>query len=154
MQTEETSGATPDDRSGGGGTRESTQAGKLVDKAAREAGELVGEAREQVEDAAEDLLDNIADQLEDLADQLRRQDLASLFEHVRATAERSPGLYFAGSVATGLALARFVKSSAQRREPEPEPRSGSGSARQPSLTPPPSARSLTSQPGSPEEVSE
>lgn len=97
-------------------TQQDTPAGELVETASQ----LAGQAKEQVEvaAAAENLLDTLADQLEDFADQLRKQDLASLFEHVRTTAERSPELFFAGSVATGLALARFVKASAHREERE------------------------------------
>lgn len=93
-------------------TQQDTPAGELVETASQ----LAGQAKEQVEVAAENLLDTLADQLEDFADQLRKQDLASLFEHVRTTAQRSPELFFAGSVATGLALARFVKASAHREE--------------------------------------
>jgi hypothetical protein len=97
-------------------TQEETPAGELVEKAT----ELASEAKEQVEIAAENLLDTIADQLEDFADQLRKEDLDSLLGHVRSTAARNPELFFAGSVATGLALARFVKASAQRRTRLPD----------------------------------
>jgi hypothetical protein len=87
------------------------QTGELIEKAKHDVGELASEAREQVEDAAENVLDSVANQLEDFAAQIRKQDLASIFEHVQNAAKHSPGLFFAGSVATGLALARFMKAS-------------------------------------------
>lgn len=122
-------------------TQEDTPAGEFVEKAS----EVASQAKEQVEIAAENLLDTLADQLEDFAEQLRKEDLASLFEHVRHTAERSPELFFAGSVATGLALARFVKASADRRERDERDeseRSSSEVGRQPSQSPPPLVRTM------------
>jgi len=138
MQTQPSSVQVSDRPSGS--ADDETRTDELVDKAAREAAELADEAKQHVEEVTEDLLDTIADQLEDFAAQLRKQDLDSLFEHVRTTAERRPELFFAGSVATGLALARFAKASAQRRE-RADQRPFSEAGRQPRSTPPaPSAR--------------
>jgi hypothetical protein len=121
-------------------TQDETQARELAERAT----ELASEAREQVEEAAGDLLDTIADQLEEFADKLRKEDLGSLLEHVRTAAERSPELFFAGSVVTGLMLARFLKSSGQRRT-RASLEQRSESERQPQLTPPSaSARTMPS----------
>jgi ABC-type transporter Mla subunit MlaD len=125
-------------------TQQDTPVGEIVETASQ----LASQAKEQVDVAAENLLDTLADQLEDFADQLRKEDLNSLFEHVRSTAERSPELFFAGSVATGLALARFVKASAHRREGrEREDGQRVESERQPQQSPPsPSARTMSPNP--------
>jgi hypothetical protein len=121
-------------------TQDETQARELTERAT----ELASEAREQVEEAAENLLETIADQLEEFADKLRKEDLGSLLEHVRGAAERSPELFFAGSVVTGLMLARFLKSSGQRRARAGSEWSRSESERQPRLSPPSeSARSMS-----------
>jgi hypothetical protein len=93
-----------------------SQAGEFTsspefEQATHEAVEFASEAKQRVERVTDSVLDSVADTLEDFAEQLRKQDLASLSGHIQTTAERSPGLFFAGSVATGLALARFMKSS-------------------------------------------
>lgn len=75
----------------------------------------VAETRESARGAAEGMLDSLADQLEAFADELRGQDIDSLIERARDTAHRNPELFFAGSVAAGLAIARFAKSSARKR---------------------------------------
>lgn len=124
-------------------TQQDIPARELVETAS----ELATQAKEQAEVATENLLDTLADQLEDFAAQLRKEDLSSLLEHARSTASRSPELFFAGSVATGLALARFVKASAHKREEQQrgaEQRSDSeATARQPQQSPPPEVRSVS-----------
>jgi hypothetical protein len=129
-------------------TPDETQGGELVERAT----ELASEAKDQIEDAAENLLDTIADQLEEFADRLRKQDLASLLEHARTTAERSPELYFAGSVVTGLMLARFLKSSSQRGARGLSERR-SDSERQPRLTPPSASARTMPSPMAPQSMS-
>ncbi|HVH97241.1 MAG TPA: hypothetical protein VM869_00960 [Enhygromyxa sp.] len=129
-------------------TSQDNPAGELVETAS----ELASQAKEQVETAAENLLDTLADQLEDFAAQLRKEDLSSLLEHVRATATRSPELFFAGSVATGLALARFVKASAHRDEQAE--RSSMESGRQPQQSPPPPVRTMSPNMPTPPELTQ
>ena len=131
-------------------TQQDTPAGELVETAS----ELASQAKEQVENAAENLLDTLADQLEDFANQLRKEDLSSLLEHVRTTATRSPELFFAGSVATGLALARFVKASAHRPEREHGEPSSLEASRQPQQTPPPAVRTMSPNMPTPPELTQ
>lgn len=136
------------------------EAGEPFEQAKHEAVEFASEAKQQVERVADNVLDSVADTLEDFAAQLRKQDLASLSGHIQTTAERSPGLFFAGSVATGMALARFMKASsthdgdhdsgAQAGSNGTQRHANEGS-RQPQQTPPPpptlSAASPSSSPG-------
>ena len=90
----------------------------LAQEARQEAKSVAADARDQVEHAAEGVLDTIADQLESFAQELRGQDMESLLHRCKDTAHRSPELFFAGSVAAGLAMARFMKSSASTRRTE------------------------------------
>jgi hypothetical protein len=134
--------------------QDESQASDLADKAKREASELAREAGEQVHATTQNMLGSIADQLEEFADQLRRQDFESLARHARDAAERSPELYFVGSVATGFALSRFMKASQRRsrasdeqgdsRRPQVEVE-----PRQPSPTPPRLPATTISPPSAP-----
>ena len=54
-----------------------------------------------------------ADSLDRLATGLRERDLRALAGQAEGYARQHPGLFFAGSVAAGLLLARFLKSSAE-----------------------------------------
>jgi len=56
-----------------------------------------------------------ANSVEQIADTLHRQDLRDLMRHTEDFARRQPGLFIGGAVAAGFALARFLKSSAERR---------------------------------------
>lgn len=56
-----------------------------------------------------------ADQLETLGDRLRNKDLDTLINDTQNLARRSPGAFLAGTVAVGFLLARFMKSSSERR---------------------------------------
>jgi hypothetical protein len=49
-----------------------------------------------------------------LATRLREGSIEDLVEDTRALARRNPGLFIAGGLVAGFALARFVKASAQR----------------------------------------
>ena len=66
-------------------------------------------------------VEQAASSVEQIADTLHRQDLRDLMRHTEDFARRQPGLFIGGAVAAGFALARFLKSSSERRmtdEPE------------------------------------
>lgn len=63
--------------------------------------------------------------LERFADNLQRRDLEDLARQAEEFARRQPGLFVGGAVIAGFALARFLKSSADRRhEAHDEPYRG------------------------------
>jgi hypothetical protein len=77
-------------------------------------------------------VEQAASSVEQIADTLHRQDLKDLMRHTEDFARRQPGLFIGGAVAAGFALARFLKSSAERRameEREAESREGGYEAR-------------------------
>ncbi len=57
-----------------------------------------------------------ADRLESFGGQLRGKDLDTLIDDAQNLARRSPGIFFAGTIAAGFLLSRFLKSSSQRRQ--------------------------------------
>ncbi len=61
--------------------------------------------------------EQVADGLEQVSEALRRRDLAEVVESVEDFARRQPVAFIGGTVAAGLALGRFMKSSAARRDP-------------------------------------
>jgi ElaB/YqjD/DUF883 family membrane-anchored ribosome-binding protein len=63
-------------------------------------------------------VEQAASSVEQIADTLHRQDLKELMRHTEDFARRQPGLFIGGAVAAGFALARFLKSSAERRAVE------------------------------------
>lgn len=72
-------------------------------------------------------VEQAASGVEQIADTLHRQDLGDLVRQTEDFARRQPGLFIGGAVAAGFALARFLKSSADRRmadEREAEERQG------------------------------
>jgi hypothetical protein len=75
-------------------------------------------------------VEQAASSVEQIADTLHRQDLQDLMRRTEDFARRQPGLFIGGAVAAGFALARFLKSSAERRVAEErEEAYGSGGAR-------------------------
>jgi ElaB/YqjD/DUF883 family membrane-anchored ribosome-binding protein len=63
-------------------------------------------------------VEQAASSVEQIADTLHRQDLQDLVRHTEDFARRQPGLFIGGAVVAGFALARFLKSSAERRVAE------------------------------------
>lgn len=59
-----------------------------------------------------------AERLESIGRQLRDKDVDSLIGDAQDLARRSPVAFFGGSVIAGFLLARFIKSSADRRPTE------------------------------------
>jgi hypothetical protein len=60
------------------------------------------------------LANRAASTVGNLATRLREGSLEDLVEDTRMLARRNPGLFIAGGLLAGFALARFVKASAQR----------------------------------------
>jgi hypothetical protein len=119
------------------------RAGRLLDDAKERARSAIDERKEgfaqdvghfahALRASASDLQDHhkgyvaqyveqAATSVDQIADTLSRQDLRDLMRHTENFARRQPGLFIGGAVAAGFALARFLKSSAERRaveEPE------------------------------------
>jgi ElaB/YqjD/DUF883 family membrane-anchored ribosome-binding protein len=63
-------------------------------------------------------VEQAASSVEQIADTLHRQNLGDFVRHTEDFARRQPGLFVGGAVAAGFALARFLKSSAERRPAE------------------------------------
>jgi len=63
-----------------------------------------------------DMANRLATTVGNLATRLREGSIEDLVNDTRALARRNPGLFIAGGVLAGFALARFVKASASRTE--------------------------------------
>jgi ABC-type transporter Mla subunit MlaD len=57
---------------------------------------------------------DLAGKLDEMASALRNQSADELVEKASVIARKQPAVFFAGAVATGFALSRFLKSSADR----------------------------------------
>lgn len=84
------------------------EVGQAVDKAA--------EALEREVPAAGPYVRMATDGLRDASAFLRASDVDDLLDAVRDTARRYPVVFFGGTILAGLVAARFLKSSAARRE--------------------------------------
>jgi ElaB/YqjD/DUF883 family membrane-anchored ribosome-binding protein len=62
------------------------------------------------------VFEQVAQSLEQVSEALRRRDLSEVVESVEEFARRQPVAFIGGTVAAGLALGRFMKSSGTRRE--------------------------------------
>ncbi len=61
-------------------------------------------------------VDQASDQLKRFADQIRQKGVADMLDDVHLFARRRPALFIGGAFLVGVALARFLKSSADRYE--------------------------------------
>jgi hypothetical protein len=61
-----------------------------------------------------DLANRLASNVGNLATRLREGSIEDLVDDTRALARRNPGLFIAGGILAGFALARFAKASARR----------------------------------------
>ena len=61
-------------------------------------------------------VDQASDQLRRFADQIRQKGVADMMDDVHNFARRRPALFIGGAFLVGLAIARFLKSSAERDE--------------------------------------
>ncbi len=73
-----------------------------------------------------ELAQRLAGTVGNLATRLREGSIEDLVEDTRTFARRNPGLFIAGGVVAGFALARFVKASAQRSLDAPVDAPGGG----------------------------
>jgi hypothetical protein len=60
------------------------------------------------------IADEVAERVQSASRKLREENLDSLVQSATDMARRQPGIFFGVSVATGFALARFLKASASR----------------------------------------
>jgi hypothetical protein len=58
--------------------------------------------------------EQLASNLKNFADSLRNRSIEQLIDDTRRAARRNPELFFLGSIAAGVVLARFLKSSSNR----------------------------------------
>jgi hypothetical protein len=65
-------------------------------------------------------VDMASDQLRRFADQIRQRGVADMMDDVQMFARRRPAVFIGGAFVIGLALARFLKSSGERRSYELE----------------------------------
>lgn len=68
--------------------------------------------------AVADYIHRAADGLERLSETVRSRDLSSLMGDAEEFARRQPAVFIGAGVAVGFVLARFLKSSSERREAE------------------------------------
>ncbi|HET9448241.1 MAG TPA: hypothetical protein VFO35_18380 [Steroidobacteraceae bacterium] len=90
-------------------------AAERVDEIAQAIGRT-GEQFSGNEPTLADLANRLAGTVSNFATRLREGSLEDLVEDTRSLARRNPGLFIAGGVLAGFALARFAKASAQRTE--------------------------------------
>jgi hypothetical protein len=66
-------------------------------------------------------VDQASDQLRRFADHIRQKGVADMLDDVHTFARRRPALFIGGAFLVGLAVARFLKSSAERDLYESDP---------------------------------
>jgi hypothetical protein len=88
-------------------------AAEQVDSVAQALRKTAGEL-EQEHGQAGRYVGLAAEKLETFSRRLRQKDIDGLIDDAQELGRRSPGVLFAGSVAAGFLLARFLKSSADR----------------------------------------
>jgi hypothetical protein len=94
-----------------GKTMMADQAEKLAGAAERVSSEL----RREMPRVA-DYTDEIANSIRQFSERIRGRTIDELLADAHEFARRNPALFFIGSAAVGVALARFFKASSQRRE--------------------------------------
>ena len=66
-------------------------------------------------DTIAEYVDMASDQLRRFADTIRQRGVADMFDDLSRFAQRRPALFVGGAFVVGIGLARFLKSSADRR---------------------------------------
>jgi hypothetical protein len=99
---------------------------QTLDQRKRSAAERVDEIAQAIERTGAqfsgneptlaDLANRLAGAVGNLATRLREGSIEDLVEDTRSLARRNPGLFIAGGIVAGFALARFAKASARRVE--------------------------------------
>ncbi len=82
-----------------------------------EIAQAIGRTGEQFsgnEPTLADFANRLASNVGNLATRLREGSIEDLVDDTRALARRNPGLFIAGGILAGFALARFAKASARR----------------------------------------
>lgn len=85
------------------------QLGSVADAMAKASGQL----KKTMPSAAQSI-DDMAHRLGEFASSLRQRSVDDMLDDAKAFGRRRPGAFFAGAVAAGFALSRFVKSSRDR----------------------------------------
>ena len=90
----------------------------LSDAGERLAATLKGAAADSDDDALKSrMLSSVAQGLTTASDALRQRSVTDLTSDVRTLARKHPGAFMVAAAVAGFAVARFVRSSSQRREP-------------------------------------
>ena len=89
----------------------------LSDAGERLAATLKGAAADSDDDALKSrMLSSVAQGLTTASDALRQRSVTDLTSDVRTLARKHPGAFMVAAAVAGFAMARFVRSSSQRRE--------------------------------------
>ncbi|HLH94383.1 MAG TPA: hypothetical protein VKW08_04630 [Xanthobacteraceae bacterium] len=98
---------------------------RVAEQQKQAGAERIGIAAQAMEGAADRLqgempqtsefVHDLAQQLDSAAASLREKNIDELIRQARDFARRQPGMFFAGAVLSGVALARFLKSSPPQR---------------------------------------
>lgn len=90
----------------------------LSDAGERLAATLKGASADSDDDALKSrMLSSVAQGLTTASDALRQRSVTDLTSDVRTLARKHPGAFMVAAAVAGFAVARFVRSSSQRREP-------------------------------------
>lgn len=90
----------------------------LSDAGERLAATLKGASADSDGDALKSrMLSSVAQGLTTASDALRQRSVTDLTSDVRTLARKHPGAFMVAAAVAGFAMARFVRSSSQRREP-------------------------------------
>ncbi|HZW14146.1 MAG TPA: hypothetical protein VFF81_13265 [Noviherbaspirillum sp.] len=90
-------------------------AAEQVDSVAHAFRRAASQLQQDEQSSAGQYVDSAAQRLESFAQQLRQKDLDSMLRDVEDLGRRSPVTLFAGSLAAGFLISRFLKSSRQSR---------------------------------------
>ncbi len=102
-----------------------SQARAFVDQQKATGAEQISDVADTMKSAANDLqgkmplaadyVEDVAERLDAVASTLRERSVDEMVGKVRDFARKQPAVFFAGAVATGFALSRFLKSSASNQ---------------------------------------
>ncbi|MFP4144677.1 MAG: hypothetical protein ACLFV3_05995 [Phycisphaeraceae bacterium] len=74
--------------------------------------------REEDQEQAASYVDSAADRIDRVADYLRERPVTDIWHDVEYQARRHPAIFLGTAAVAGVAVARFLRSSAERREDE------------------------------------
>lgn len=93
----------------------STFAGQ-IDDIATAARNAAGDLRNRDQQAVADWIERAADGIRHASVSLRENDLKAIYSEVENLARRQPAIFIGGTALLGFAMARFARSSAERRD--------------------------------------